>query len=60
MLRGCRVPEDFVNALQLQGLRQDVDLDRLIDLAGDVADYFEREMPGCVYKTGAISRKVAA
>jgi len=52
--------EDFVNALQLQGLRRDVDMDRLISVAADVADYFEREMPGCVYKTGSISRKVAA
>ena len=42
--------EDFVNALQLQGLRQDVDLGRLIGVAGDVAGYFEREMPGCVHK----------
>jgi len=52
--------EDFVHALQLQGLRQDVDLDRLIGVAGDVADYFGREMPGCVYKTGSIHKKQAA
>ena len=52
--------EDFVNALQLQGLRKDVDLARLIGVAGDVAEYFEREMPGCVYKTGSIKRKDAA
>ena len=52
--------EDFVNALQMQGLRKDVDLDRLIGVAGDVAEYFGREMPGCVYKTGAIRKKVAA
>jgi len=52
--------EDFVNALQLQGLRSDVDLDRLIGVARDVADYFEREMPGCVYKAGSIQKKVAA
>ena len=52
--------EDFVHALQLQGLRQDVDLAQLISLAGDVADYFGREMPGCVYKAGAISNKEAA
>ena len=52
--------EDFVNALQLQGLREDVDLDRLIGVAGDVAEFFEREMPGCVYKTGSIRKKVAA
>ena len=52
--------EDFVNALQLQGLRTDVDLDSLISVAADVAEYFEREMPGCVYKTGSIHKKVAA
>jgi hydroxymethylglutaryl-CoA lyase len=52
--------EDFVNALQLQGFRTDVDLDQLISVAGDVAEYFEREMPGCVYKTGSIQKEVAA
>ena len=49
--------EDFVNALQLQGIRQDIDLGRLIGVAGDVAQYFEREMPGCVYKTGSIQNR---
>ncbi len=48
--------EDFVHALQLQGLRQDVGLDRLITLARDVAKYFDREMPGCVHKTGALHK----
>jgi hydroxymethylglutaryl-CoA lyase len=52
--------EDFVNALQLQGQREDIDVDRLISVAGDVADYFAREMPGCVYKTGALRNKEAA
>jgi hydroxymethylglutaryl-CoA lyase len=52
--------EDFVNALQLQGLRKDVELDKLIGVAGDVAGYFEREMPGCVYKTGSIRNKEAS
>jgi hydroxymethylglutaryl-CoA lyase len=52
--------EDFVNALQLQGLRKDVDLKQLIGVASDVAKYFEREMPGCVYKTGSILSKEAA
>ena len=52
--------EDFVNALQLQGLRKDVGLDWLISVAGDVAEFFEREMPGCVYKTGSIQRKETA
>ena len=52
--------EDFVHALQLQEMRQDVDLDRLIGVAGDVAEYFGREMPGCVYKTGSIHKKQTA
>lgn len=52
--------EDFVHALHLQGQRQDVDLERLISLARDVAKFFGREMPGCVYKTGAISSQEAA
>ena len=29
-------------------------------VASDVAKYFEREMPGCVYKTGPIHKQVAA
>jgi len=52
--------EDFVHALQLQGLRQDVELERLIGVAADVAGYFGREMPGCVYKTGPILDQEAA
>lgn len=49
--------EDFVNALQLQGQRQDVDIGKLIEVASDVAGYFDREMPGCVYKTGSQQRR---
>ncbi len=48
--------EDFVHALQLQGQRQDVDLAQLITLARDVAKYFDRDMPGCVHKTGPLHR----
>jgi len=32
----------------------------LMGVASDVAKYFEREMPGCVYKTGPIHKQVAA
>lgn len=48
--------EDFVNALQLQGLREEVDLGRLISVANDVANFFAREMPGCVHKAGTIRK----
>ena len=60
MAAGNVATEDFVNALQLQGVREDIDLGRLIKVAGDVAGYFDRDMPGCVYKTGSIrSRELA-
>ena len=46
--------EDFVYALHRQGLRPDVDLHRLIDVARDVAAHFGRELPGYVHKTGPV------
>ena len=49
--------EDFVHALQRQGLRADVDLGRVIEVARDVAAYFGRDMQGYVYKTGPIKTK---
>ena len=52
--------EDLVNVLHLEGLRQDVNLGSLMGVASDVAKYFEREMPGCVYKAGPIHKQVAA
>ena len=52
--------EDFVHALHRQGVRQDVDLDRLITVARRVAAHFGRDLPGYVYKTGPIPAKGAA
>jgi hydroxymethylglutaryl-CoA lyase len=46
--------EDFVHALQRDGRRMDVNLDRLIEVARDVATHFGRDMQGFVYKTGPI------
>jgi len=46
--------EDFVHALQREGRRMDVNLDRLIGVARDVATHFGRDMQGFVYKTGPI------
>jgi hydroxymethylglutaryl-CoA lyase len=51
--------EDFVHFLHRMGMRQDIDLDKLVMLAKDVATFFNREMPGLVYKTGPL-RTVAA
>ena len=52
--------EDFVHFLQRSGEREDIHLDRLISLSRDVATFFGREMPGHVYKTGAIQSHIRA
>jgi len=46
--------EDFVHALRRRGLRPEIDLDGLIELARDVARHFGREMPGRVHRTGPL------
>jgi hydroxymethylglutaryl-CoA lyase len=51
--------EDFVHALQMKGLRTDMDLGVMIGVARDVAEFFDREMPGCVYKTGPVMEQAA-
>ena len=52
--------EDLVHMLHRMGLRQDVDLAQLLAVAGDVAAWFGREMPGMVYRTGPIPEHSAA
>ncbi len=42
--------EDFVHVLQREGLRKDISLDKLLEVARDAAKYFGREMQGFVYK----------
>jgi hydroxymethylglutaryl-CoA lyase len=49
--------EDFVHTLHRQGLRPEVNLDRLLGVARDVAEYLGRDLPGYVYRTGPISTK---
>jgi hydroxymethylglutaryl-CoA lyase len=51
---GNTCTEDLVHALQRSGLRRDVDLAALVEVARDVARFFERDMPGAVYRTGPI------
>ena len=46
--------EDFVHYLQRIGLRADIDLHKLITVAKSMADYFMRDLPGMVYKSGPI------
>lgn len=47
--------EDFVHMLQRMGRCTDVQLAGIIAVANEVASFFGREMPGMVYKTGAIA-----
>ncbi len=47
--------EDLVHSLQRSGMRTDIHLSRLVGLAKEFAAYFNREMPGTVYKTGGIA-----
>jgi hydroxymethylglutaryl-CoA lyase len=49
--------EDLVHVLQRQGFRTDVDLERLIAVARDVAAHFGRDMQGYVHRTGPIATK---
>jgi hydroxymethylglutaryl-CoA lyase len=50
--------EDFVHFLQRAGARKDINLDKLVTLAKEVSAFFGREMPGHVYKTGAIQSNI--
>lgn len=47
--------EDFVHMIHRMRLRPDIDLQKLIGLANDVATFFGRDMSGVVYKTGPIA-----
>jgi hydroxymethylglutaryl-CoA lyase len=46
--------EDFVHYLQRINLRRDIELGKLIQIARSVSEFFDREMPGMVYKSGPI------
>jgi hydroxymethylglutaryl-CoA lyase len=46
--------EDLVHSLQRMGLRKDIKLDVLLDVARQVGKFFERELPGFILKSGSI------
>lgn len=47
--------EDLVHMFQAMDLRKDINIGLLINIAKEVSGYFNRELPGFVYKTGPIS-----
>ena len=46
--------EDLVHMLHKMGLRNDISLEPIIEVAREAEEYFKRELPGMVYKTGGI------
>jgi hydroxymethylglutaryl-CoA lyase len=46
--------EDLVHSLQRMGVRKDIRLDRLLEVAHQVSVYFNRELPGFILKSGSI------
>jgi len=46
--------EDLVHTLQRMGLRKDIRLDVLLEVARQVSAFFDRELPGFILKSGSI------
>lgn len=46
--------EDLVHSFQRMGLRNDIDLDVLLRAAREVGEFFGRELPGLVVRSGSI------
>jgi hydroxymethylglutaryl-CoA lyase len=46
--------EDLVHTFQRMGLRKDIRLDVLLDVARQVSAFFDRELPGFILKSGSI------
>jgi hydroxymethylglutaryl-CoA lyase len=46
--------EDMVHSFQRMGLRKDIKLELLLEVARQVGSYFERELPGFILKSGSI------
>jgi hydroxymethylglutaryl-CoA lyase len=46
--------EDLVHSLQRMGLRKDIRLDILLNVARQVSVFFDRELPGFILKSGSI------
>lgn len=46
--------EDLVHTFQRIGLRRDIKLDQLLEVAASVGAFFDRELPGSILKAGSI------
>ncbi len=57
---GNTCTEDLVHALQRGGVRTEIRLEALLGVAREVSAFFGREMPGSVYRAGAIPQPALA
>lgn len=48
--------EDLVHSFQRMGVRKDINLEKLIEIAKDVSSFFGRELPGYIIKSGSITK----
>ena len=46
--------EDFVHFLQNMGMRNDIDIFKLISVTKQGSEFFKKELPGFIYKSGPI------
>ncbi len=46
--------EDLVHSFQRMGVREDIKLEKLIEIAKDLSSFFGRELPGYIIKSGSI------
>jgi hydroxymethylglutaryl-CoA lyase len=57
---GNTCTEDLVHAWQRSGVRGDIELPALVDVAREVARFFGRDLPGSIYRTGPIPEPAGA
>ncbi len=50
--------EDLVQMFQSFAIREDINLDLLIEFAGEASRFFSRELPGYIYKSGKIPGQI--
>jgi len=46
--------EDLVHLFKRIGLREDIDLDGILEVTKQASDFFKRELPGIIHKTGKL------
>jgi hydroxymethylglutaryl-CoA lyase len=52
---GNTCTEDMVHMFQRMGLRREIDLPQLVETAADASSFFNRDLPGSVYRAGGFS-----